>query len=65
MIYNILKCIPVIKVIYDDRQIIIGCSYFGCRITKAMADKIYEVASNCRCTFCEEDRSKGVKPSAH
>ena len=60
--FEYLKYLTAIKVIYDNQELIIGCSYIGCRITSAIINKVCDIASNCRCTFCQEDRSKGNKP---
>ena len=60
-----LKYITAVKVIYDNQELIIGCTIIGCKITSAIINKVCKYASGCRCFICEEEQKAGNNPEEH
>ena len=53
------------KSLWDNKEIIIGCTYITCTVikytTKTVYDTILEGVSHCKCSVCDEKRKRGEK----
>ena len=60
-----LKYLASLKIIYDNSELIIGSAYIAYNISNLIASKVCKYASECRCTFCQDERDEGKKPRDH